>query len=58
MSSLSLTLLLSIDDDLITWELLKYGECVIVFTQIGRDKVVAFSERTGKILGRGTINWS
>ncbi|WP_297548161.1 hypothetical protein [Thermococcus sp.] len=58
MSSLSLTLVLFIDDELVAGELFKYGECVIVFTQIGRNKVVAFSERTGKILGRGTINWN
>ena len=56
MNFFSLTLVLFIDNELVTGELLKYGECVIVFTQAGGNEIIAFSERTGKILGRGTIS--
>ncbi|WP_456365273.1 hypothetical protein [Thermococcus sp.] len=55
MSSLSFTLVLFIDDDSIFKELFKYGECIVVFTQVENSEILAFSERTGEILGRGTI---
>ena len=55
MKSLSFTLTLSIEDEPLIAELLKYGECIVVFTQVGGNEILAFSERTGEILGRGTI---
>ena len=55
MKSLSFTITLFIEDEPLVAELLKYGECIVVFTQVRGNEILAFSERTGEILGRGTI---